>query len=119
MTVEWNGKEVLNAAKISLDRVTRKVAANGLVDARRILQRKAKTTTEKGLLTQFSIQKSKYKDGGLLVYCQGPGRWHPPYHASFMELGTYKDDAKPYMRPARKKNLSKARKMYQDEINKL
>lgn len=119
MTVEWHDKKVLNAAKIALDQVTQEIAENVMADAKQILRQKAKTTTERGLLSQFDIRKSKFPDGGLLVYCQGPGNWHGKYHASFLELGTFKDDPKPFMRPARKKNLRKARKAYQDAIDKL
>jgi len=114
--IEWRDKEVLNAAKIVLRGATKKIAENIMNDAKRILKQKATTTTEKGLLSQFDIQKSKYDKDTLLVYCQGPGNVHGKYHASFVELGTYKDEAKPYMRPARKKNLSKARRLYKDAL---
>ncbi|MBW1813428.1 MAG: hypothetical protein JRJ39_07075 [Deltaproteobacteria bacterium] len=118
--IEWNGKEVTNAAVIILGKVTKKVAENVMKDAKRILRRKAKTKSERGLLTQFDIQQSKYKDGGLLVYCQGPDNWHPPYHASFVELGTYKDKKpKHFMRLAYKQNKRKANKMFQDALDKL
>ena len=120
--IEWNGKEVLNAAVIILGKVTEEVAKGVMEDAKRILDRKAKSKSDRGLLTQFDIQPSKYKDGGLLVYCQGPGNWHPPYHASFVELGTHKTremTAKPFMRPAYKRYKRKASKMYQDALDKL
>ena len=116
MTVEWHGSKVLNAIEANLRGATKKIAENVMNDAKRILKQKATTTTEKGLLSQFDIQKSKYDKDTLLVYCQGPGNWRPPYHASFLEMGTYKDEAKPYMRPARKKNLSKARRLYKDAL---
>ena len=117
--IEWNGKEVLNAAVIILGKVTKEVAENVMEDAKRILRHKAKTTSERGLLKQFSIEKSKFKDGGLLVYCQGPKKWWKPYHASFVEMGTYKDEAKPFMRPAYKKYKRKADKMFQDALDRL
>lgn len=117
--VQWYEKEVLNAAKVVLGRVSKEVAENVMNDAKRILRQKAKTTTDRGLLSQFDVRESKFKDGGYLVYCQGPGNWHPPFHASFLELGSFKDEAKPFMRPARKKNISKANKMYQDAMDKL
>ncbi len=120
--IEWNGKEVLNAAVIILGKVTKEVAENVMEDAKRILRHKAKTKSERGLLKQFSIEKSKFKDGGLLVYCQGPGKWWPPYHASFLELGLHKTremDAKPFMRPAYKRYKRKADKLYQAALDKL
>ena len=117
--IEWHGKKVTNAAVAILGKVSKEVANNVMEDAKRILRRKAKTTSERGLLEQFEVVPSKYKDGGYLVYCQGPGKWWPPYHASFVELGTFKDDPKPYMRPARKKNKRKADRMFQDALDKL
>ena len=116
---QWYEKEVMNAAKIELGKVTKRVAAEMLVESRRVLIQKATTTTEMGLKSQFNIQKSKYDDGGLVVWCQGPNNWKPPFHASFMELGTYKDVAKPYMRPTRKKFLKKAKQYWQEAVDKL
>jgi HK97 gp10 family phage protein len=116
---EWHGTEVLNAAKIVLDKVSKEVAENVMADAKRILKQKAKTTTAKGLLSQFSIQESKFKDGGWLVYCQGPGYWYPPYHASFFELGTFKEEPKPFMRPAYKRYKTKAKRMFQEGLDRL
>jgi len=42
MTVEWHGKEVLNAAKIALGKANREIAENVMADAKRILKQKAK-----------------------------------------------------------------------------
>ena len=117
--LEWRDKEVVNAAKKVLKETSKEVAENVMADAKQILKRKATTTTEKGLLDQFSIKKSKFDDTGYLVYCQGPSKWWPPYHASFLEMGTFKDIAKPFMRPAGKKNKSKAKRMYQEALGKL
>ena len=119
MTVEWFGDQVLAASKLILNSVSKEVAEDVMEDAKKILKQKAKTTTEKGLLNQFYVEKSKFQDGGYVVYCQGPKNWTPPYHASFFELGTFKDEANPFMRPAAKKNKSKANKMYQDGLDKL
>ena len=117
--IEWHEKEVMNAAKLVLKNVSKKVAENVMEDAKHVLKQKAKTTTDRGLLSQFDVRKSKFKDGGYLVMCQGPGNFRGKYHASFVELGTFKDIAKPFMRPARKKNIRKANKMYQDGLDKL
>ena len=116
--VDWYDKEVMNAVKAKLDRVSKEVANDVMNDAKRILQQKAKATTERGLLSQFTIAESKFGDG-YLVWCQGPMNWHQPFHASFLEMGTYKDQAKPYMRPARKKNLTPAKKKWQEALDKL
>ena len=112
----WFEKEVLNAAKIILKDASKEIAKDVMNDAKRILKQKAKTTTDEGLLDQFDIIPSKYDETSFIVWCQGPRNWRPPYHASFLEMGTYKDEAKPYLRPARKKNLRKARKLYKDAL---
>jgi len=119
MTVKmaWYGDQVLNASKIVLKNVSKKVAKNVMEDAKRILKQKADKTTADGLLSQFYVEKSKFKDGGYVVYCQGPKKWKKPYHASFFELGTFKDDANPFMRPAARKNIGKANKMYKDDLD--
>ena len=132
--VDWYDKEVMNAVKKTLGKVTKEVAEDVLADGKRIFNQKAKNTTAAGLLSQFKILPSKFEDGGLVVWCQGPGSWKEPFHASFFELGTPKEgvhpygnknipavklDPKPFMRPARKKNLSKAKKKWQEALDKL
>ena len=115
--MEWFGDDILEATNSVVARTSKKVAEIVMTDAKKILKSKAKTTTERGLLSQFYIDKSKFKNGGYLVYCQGPKKWHKPYHASFLEMGTFKDQAKPFMRPAVKKNKRKANKMYQEDLD--
>jgi hypothetical protein len=132
MTIEWYGDQVLNASKIVLKGTSEKVAEKVMEDAKKLLKQKAGKTTAEGLLDQFSVQESKFKDGGFLVYCQGPKNWRPKYHASFFELGTPKTgvhpygnknipavklEAKPFMRPAARKNIRPAQKMYQDDLD--
>lgn len=122
MAIEWHEKEVMNAAKLVLHNVSKEAAENVMEDAKKILKQKAKTHTDEGLLSQFDVRPSKYDKDTFLVYCQGPGNWKAPYHASFMELGLKKTrdmTAKPFMRPARKKNIRKANKMYQGALDKL
>ena len=134
MTVEWYGDQVLNASKIVLKRVSKKVANDVMEDAKKILKQKAKTTTKRGLLKQFSVKPSKFKDGGYVVFCQGTGNYTGKYHASFFELGTPKKGvhpygnkkipainqvAKPFMRPAARKNKRSANKKFQEALDKL
>ena len=71
--------------------------------ARRILTQKAKKPTGH-LAREIVVVKSKFKNGGYIVQAQGPTRWSPPYHASFVELGTSKMEPMPYLRPAVKKH---------------
>jgi HK97 gp10 family phage protein len=117
--IKWHGKQVLNASKIALGRVSKEVANDVMEDAKNILKIKAKTTTELGLLSQFYVDKSKFVDGGYVVFCQGPKNWLAPYHASFFEMGTFKDEAKPFMRPAYKKNKRNANLKFKKALDKL
>jgi len=115
--INWNDIEVLkNVARFSLEG-SKEVAKKVEADAKRILKQKAKHTTPGGLLSQFDILTSKYKDS-YAVICQGPANWHGKYHASFVELGTYKDTPKPFMRPARKKWLNPSKKIWEKHIEK-
>ena len=125
--IEWHEKEVLNAAKLVLRNVSKETAENIMKDAKRILKQKAETTTERGLLSQFDVPPSKFDKNTFLVYCQGPGNWWPPYHASFLERGAPNIKgkrrgvvvAKPFLRPAKNRHIRKANKMYQDALDKL
>ncbi len=114
--VSWFADDVIKQINKVTDVVSKEIANDVMVDAKKILKRKAKTTTEKGLLSQFSVEKSKFKNGGWTVWSQGPTNWHPPYHASFFEMGTFKDEAKPFMRPAAKKNQRTAKKKYHEAL---
>jgi len=137
MTVDWKGTEVLNAAKIVLKRVSKDVAEDVMEDAKRILKQK---TGSSDLLKQFSVEKSIFKDGGYVVWCQGPKKWWPPYRASFIELGAYSSvygtykregakslkgispvyiEAKPFMRQAGKKNKRKAKSLLSKHHDRL
>ena len=117
--IDWNGVQVLRATRKVIKKVSKEVANDVMEDAKNILKRKAKTTTEKGLLSQFSVEESKFEDGGHIVFCQGPGNWRPPYHASFVELGTFKDEAKSFMRPAGKKNRAGANKKLKQALDEI
>jgi len=128
--IEWYGDQVLNASKIALDTASKKIAEMVMEDAKKILKQKAETTTDKGLLSQFYVDESLFKNGGYLVWCQGPKKWWGKYHASFFELGNvwihpYGNKsipkinlpANPFMRPAARKNKHKATKVYQDSLD--
>ena len=117
--IDWFGEKVLEATNSVVTKVSKEVAGDVLEDAKAILKRKAKKTTADGLLSQMDVKKSKFDDGGYIVRVQGPGNWHKPYHASFVEMGTYKDEAKPFMRPALRKNKGNANKKFQEALDKL
>jgi len=114
---EWHGKAVLEATNKAVVRVASEIAKDVERDAKIILKSKAKQTTAGGLLDQFSIDK--LKDGTSLVWCQGPRKWSKPYHASFFELGTYKDDPHPFMRPAKERNERKAKDKFEKALEQL
>ena len=125
--IEWYGDKILQDTNKVVAKASKTVAENLMEDAKKILKKNASTKSGKkkkaygtspgGLLDQFDIQPSRFKNGGLLVWCQGPKNWRPPYHASFLELGTYKDEAQPFMRPAAAKNRRRAPKVYQDSLD--
>lgn len=48
------------------------------------------------LAVSIRVEKSRFKNGGFLVVADGSEK----YHATFMELGTHKDEAQPFLRPA-------------------
>ena len=130
--MDWFGKEVLAKTRIVVAKVSKEVAGDVLEDAKAILKRKAKKTTADGLLSQMDVKKSKFDGGGHIIRCQGPGNWHKPFHASFVELGNVwihpygnKSAPKinlpaiPFMRPALRKNKSNANKKFRDALDKL
>jgi len=87
--IDWYAKEILGRIGHVAEKTSKEVAKNVMKDSKALLKRKAKTTTERGLLSQFYIEKSKFKNGGYLVYCQGPRKWRKPFHASFLENGNF------------------------------
>jgi HK97 gp10 family phage protein len=113
--IVWNDNECI----IKINEVAEKVAEEGadlvLNDAKRILMSKAKHPTG-SLASQIEVKKSRFKYGGWIVQAQGPGTWKPPYRATFVELGTWKMDPIPYLRPALKMNKSKIVQLYKDRI---
>jgi len=125
--MEWFGDIILDKTNRVVAKTSKDVAKLVNKDAIKILKRnsnrvwgtkkKAYGNSPKGLTDQFTVRKSKFKTGGYLAYCQGPLKWIKPYHASFVEMGTYKDMAQPFMRPAARKNKRKANKMYQNDLN--
>lgn len=124
---EWHEKEVMNAAKAILGKVSKEVAKNIEKDAKRLLKQKVDKTTSDGLLSQFDVRPSKFDKETFLIYCQGPGNWKEPYHASFIEMGTPNKkgkrhgttEARSLMRPAKERWKRKANRMYQQELDKL
>ena len=119
MTVQWFGKKVQKAIEKALEEESHNAAKKIESEAKTMLRQKAEHHSPGGLLTQFSVIKSKFKDGGWLVGCQLAGNWKKPYHASFVELGTYKDEAQPFLRPTMNKNKRPTQTAFKKAIDKL
>jgi len=113
MKVEWFGKEVTAAVNKVVSETSKELAEELEKEAIRKLISVATTTTERGLKSQFSIV---HKKDVSLVFCQGPRNWHKPYHASFLEMGTYKDTAKPFMRPTLKAKKAEAQRRFKTNL---
>jgi HK97 gp10 family phage protein len=90
--VKWDTKELEQKMANVIHAATREGAA--LVASRA----RSRVKWQSGALaTSIRIQPSKF--GGHLVVADGGGGGEH-YHASFVELGTFKDPAQPFLRPA-------------------
>jgi len=106
----WNGDEFLKLAEHALHGATLRSA--------NIVARKARTKApwESGeLATSITVEESKFKNGGHLVVAQGPGNYDK-YYASFVELGTHKMAARPFLRPALKQSKAEILKEFEGII---
>ena len=129
--VLWHSKEVLNKTRKIVAKVTEGAAHDIENKAKQILKHRSKTHSERSLLTQFEVKKSKFKDGGHLVVVQGAGNWQKPYRASFVELGAmihpYGNKnapkvhvaPKPYLRPALHRNTRTLKRKMQKALDRL
>lgn len=110
MKIEWFGKEVEERIKA----VAQAVSRDGAV----LIARHTRSAIpwDTGVLaTSVEVKKSRFEDGGYMVEVQGKGNYEK-YYASFVELGSYKDAAKPYLRPSMHKHKHKIKKMYEDAL---
>ncbi len=129
----WFDKEVLNAAKKILRNASLEIAEKVRDDAIKTVIANAANSTEMGLAEQFDIIPSKYDETSFLVWCQGPRKWWPPFHASFVELGAYSSEwgrykkgekkgayiaKKPFLRVAAHKQKRNATRTYQKHLDK-
>ena len=108
--MEWRGKEVVE----KIQAVALGVSREGAVLIAK--QTRQAIPWDTGVLaTSVEVKKSKYEDGGFMVVVQGKGNYEK-YYASFVELGSYKDEANPYLRPSMHKNKHKIHRMYKDAL---
>lgn len=110
MRIEWHGKEVEEKIKTIANAVSRDGAVLIAKHTRQAIP------WDTGVLaTSVEIKKSQFEDGGYMVIVQGKGNYEN-YYASFVELGSYKDEAQPYLRPSMHKNKHKIHRMYKDAL---
>ena len=110
--IEWNDKAFMKSAISDADEIAYKGAQMVASDARSILMSRAKHPTGK-LAGEIEIKHSKFEGGGAIVQAQGPGNYDR-YYATFVELGTHRSVAVPFLRPALQRNRNRIHKMYQD-----
>ena len=114
MRIEWHDKELIKKVQHIADNIAEEGAKQVSADAKKILMRAAKHPTGK-LASEIEIKTSKFKDGGFIVQAQGPGNYDK-FYATFVELGTHKMEAIPFLRPSLHKNKRKIRKRFKDAM---
>jgi len=97
MKIEWHGLVKLAELAATMDAAAAEVADKVASDAR------ALAPVESGALrNSIKASSSRFKGGGALVKAGGGDQ----YYATFIELGTRKKTAHPFLRPAMEKNRS-------------
>lgn len=108
--IVWKDKELIAAVKRELKEATKEGAEIVAESARR------KVPVKTGALREsIKVKASKFAGGGHIIEAQGKGDFQK-YYASFVELGTFKDKAQPYLRPALHQNRTKIRKRFENRI---
>ena len=126
MEVDWrNTNDVTADIQVPLDKVCQRGAEMIARDARaKVPVGKTKWTSagrsggsiaNSHLRDQIDIRTSKFKNGGWIVEAQGSNNYSK-FYASFVEWGTHKMEAQPYIRPAIKRNRPKIQKMWQEAV---
>lgn len=121
--IDWNAKPYVNEVRAAMERVAEIGAKATAEDASRRLEshfkRKVRFSEETHstgeLASQIEVKASQFKDGGWVVVAQGPGNYDR-YYASFVELGTSKMEAIPYLRPALRRNKYRMRRLTEREL---
>lgn len=110
--MDWNGPAVSRKVKTTVMDIAKRGARLVQIDALRILAIKISRTGR--LAREIDVRVSLFGDG-YLVLAQG-SKNYGKFYASFVELGTFKDPAQPYLRPALKKNRRKISQLYEDAL---
>lgn len=89
--------ELFAVNRVGIRKLVKEKAEAVAAHAKRIL--KGKTSGTGKLASEINVVVSQFDDVDFLVEAQGKGSY-TRYYASFVELGTFKDEAQPYLRPA-------------------
>jgi len=108
--IVWNDKEVLRVVDRELKEATKEGAEIVAASA----QRRVPVKTG-DLKRSIKVKESKFEDGGHIVGAQFKGDYKK-YYASFVELGTFKDRAQPFLRPALHGSKRKIQKRFENRI---
>ena len=116
MTVEWFSKKLIRNIRDIIDDISEQGAEWVAADARRLVPVSKKPDGEiDHLKTRLDVRKSKFKDGGYSVYAQGPNNYDK-FYAIFVELGTSKMTARPFLRPALRRNKRRIMDAYKNKL---
>jgi HK97 gp10 family phage protein len=113
ISIAWNDKKVVALIEAAIDRGAKEVAENILRSAQASTSFKDKTGR---LRSSIKMAKSKFKNGGYIVYADAP-------HAHLIEFG-HKGGfgggvgPKPFMRNALKKNIAQGKQTIMNHINR-
>jgi HK97 gp10 family phage protein len=88
---EWNDTGLVDETRNTMAFRNREVANFVAAKARSLAPWKSGD-----LAVSIRVEKSRFDDGGVLVVADGADK----FHATFVELGTHKDGAQPFLRPA-------------------
>lgn len=123
--IDWDDKKFVNAIKKATAETAKDGAEYVAELAKRNLERKAPGSTGT-LASQIEVKASKFEDGGWIVEAQGKNNYDTiitgkgtllhRWYAIFVELGTSKMEAIPYLRPALRRGKYYMRKFLAKRI---
>lgn len=123
ITMKWDARPYIEEVRRALNEVVKEGAQATAEDAKKILERHVKkkiffseeTKSTGNLASEIDIRASQFKDGGWIVEAQGRGNY-TKFYASFVELGTSKMAAIPYLRPALRRNRYRMRRLFEQKL---
>ena len=109
MKLEWFGEKVMKAIRVATGTCEETVARMIVSDAKASGSFRDRTGA---LRRSIRMADSKYKDGGKLVMAGGRGPWGDAWYAPKVELGYKGASARPFLRPAKERARSRARRIF-------